>query len=139
MVLFGEQMLWRCMTGFSVNGAADGDTTFNEVCQDNGRVTEEHKCKPVDWCKNHDCGEGNKCVARKLSYVCQCKKGQKQAVNKDGQKTCVEIDECQTKGGEGKCKPGKCLDLTNGYECDCPEGYEKIKIEARSGATRGRC
>ena len=54
--------------------------------------------------------------------------GYEAAIGKNGLKTCLDIDECDTFNGNALCTGnGKCKDRVLGYECECDSGYESTQ------------
>merc|ERR1719428_379199 len=124
-ITFGMKQEFACSGGFSLDGSVDGGTEYEETCEANGKLTEDNKCKDIDWCEISECGENGKCVDGDSDYTCDCNEGFKNTLTEAGLDTCVQIDECDTQGGEGKCtENGACHDETLKYKCECDEGYK---------------
>merc|ERR1719487_735185 len=58
-------------------------------------------------------------------YSCSCNSGFEERVDEqNGEKICGNIDDCP----EGACgEHGTCIDLVQGYTCECSLGYEIIE------------
>ena len=126
LVTFNMKQQFACAGGFSLDGKVDGGTEFEETCQANGKLTKDHGCKDIDWCEISECGENGKCVDGANGYTCDCDEGFKNILTDTGLDTCVQIDECDTQGGEGKCTDnGDCVDETLKYKCVCDDGYKR--------------
>eukprot|EP00746_Dinoflagellata_sp_MGD_P162459 gnl/MRDRNA2_/MRDRNA2_90034_c0_seq1.p1 gnl/MRDRNA2_/MRDRNA2_90034_c0~~gnl/MRDRNA2_/MRDRNA2_90034_c0_seq1.p1 ORF type:complete len:2893 (+),score=610.94 gnl/MRDRNA2_/MRDRNA2_90034_c0_seq1:209-8680(+) len=125
VITFEMKLGFACAAGFSLDGTVNGNTEFEETCEADGKLTAEFKCKDIDWCELSECGENGKCIDGAAGYTCDCDEGFKSTLTDTGLETCVQIDECDTMGGEGLCtENGKCVDETLKYKCECDEGYK---------------
>ena len=55
--------------------------------------------------------------------------GYEAAIGKNGLKTCLNIDECDTLDGNASRTEGKCKDQVLGYKCECDSVYESTQNE----------
>jgi hypothetical protein len=130
VITFGMTQIFACAGGFSLDGSVEGNTEFEESCEADGKLTSEFKCKDIDWCEISECGDNGKCIDGDFGYKCECDPGYESTLTDMGMETCVEIDECDTMGGEGKCtENGKCVDEIEKYKCECDEGYKNEEDE----------
>jgi CUB/sushi domain-containing protein len=130
---FGHPQTFSCILGFSLDGAPDGDTQFEEECMADGSLSEAQRCKDVDYCANHRCTSDGKCVDGLLGYNCDCNEGFRVELVDGATETCTQIDECVELNGHDNCQGedmwGTCDDDTSTYKCSCKDGYEMVKTD----------
>eukprot|EP00928_Gymnodinium_smaydae_P036844 TRINITY_DN25697_c0_g2_i1.p1 TRINITY_DN25697_c0_g2~~TRINITY_DN25697_c0_g2_i1.p1 ORF type:complete len:4096 (+),score=634.51 TRINITY_DN25697_c0_g2_i1:84-12290(+) len=134
--VFMDEVQFTCRSGFSTDGTPNGASAFVKTCQADGFLSEDTTCKDIDWCLLSQCGDHGSCVDGELSYTCTCNAGYK-AVAADGAfETCVQIDECDTQGGNDLCsggvdgaQVGVCKDGLSKYACECGSGYDNSPFE----------
>lgn len=84
----------------------------------------------VDPCHGHLCYNGATCVPDGTDYTCDCAQGY------EGQFCSANVDDCV-----GKCGVNgsfyDCVDLLNGYLCDCPSDMTFYNGECVCGLGRG--
>lgn len=66
------------------------------------------------------------------SLTMECEDGQ----NCTASHQAPQINECESFGDQA-CINGQCIDLEEGYTCECPKGY-KLKVEEVSAGSAGR-
>merc|ERR1712062_328761 len=104
--------------------------SFEETCMASGHLSSNTTCLDIDWCEGNVCGNGD-CVDGLMNYTCNCKPGFANVPTADGLDSCVDIDECATQGGTGRCTTnGVCNDKLLGYTRTCNEGYDNSEDDA---------
>nr|XP_040220896.2 fibrillin-2 isoform X3 [Anopheles coluzzii] len=81
---------------------------------------DDRTCDFVDECELNNGGCSHGCHYEYGVVSCSCPKGFQ--LDSEHQKTCVDVDECASRGNGG-CSH-ECVNSPGSYECRCPDGYE---------------
>ncbi|XP_017128935.1 very low-density lipoprotein receptor isoform X2 [Drosophila elegans] len=92
--------------------------------------------EPAGKCSINECSKGNggcmhQCVDMEVGFRCECHDGYKLAADN---RTCVDIDECET---QGVCSQ-RCVNEIGAFKCECEAGYMRVlKNHTRCKASEG--
>jgi len=136
-----------CQAGYTLDGEAWGDSTYNVDCQSHGQFSTMHECLPVvcgtaTSTTAATAGEGSFHYGQKAEWTCN--EGYTTSGASNGRTTFQK--ECQASGSFGTASPADCEDINfcndnpcgangictdsgagvtgPGYSCECYEGYE---------------
>jgi len=131
--ILDHEQVYMCIDGYSLDGTPEGEVEFTETCLNTGEMSEEHVCEDIDWCLINQCGDNGQCKDDLLTYRCECEPGFKLDLLDGASETCIQIEECDTLGGNDNCAGqddwGSCVDETSTYSCSCHDGYENPEKE----------
>jgi hypothetical protein len=152
---YGQYVTYKCKGGHYANRGDDKAWFKNPIMEFKGQCDETGVPSPLGSCKDlNECDDttlcksltnpsiGGKCVNNPTptgatpplskGYTCECdtaKGFKKDVVKADsspylGGDACRNVDDCPPDA----CSPGgKCIDMLNGFKCECPEGYNNVK------------
>jgi len=148
-IRFQQQASYECIEGHTINGKANGLTTFSVTCTDEGIATEPKTCQPVVCPKLPTVkfatlqANGTFTFGQEATYTCI--PGYALSISDDfthpktsftssctasgafhGLHICVNIDDC----AGHSCGPhGTCVDGIQKYTCACEEGFETTVLD----------
>jgi hypothetical protein len=130
--VFGDDALFRCKAGYSINSKLVGQVSFSTACLASGEFDSHIGCSNMDDCETSECGTHGKCEDAKAptgehikDYKCVCESGFEEIIKPEGTRTCENKNDCPISA----CSPGSCEDLVNDYKCHCPVGFHEAANE----------
>jgi Notch-like protein len=126
-----------CAEDMYIDNVAGHTYSVGRLCTCTNAWTGDNCNEQVLFCDNNPCKHGNECHNLLGTYRCgekqdngdyHCIEGTEGSDQQD--LTCsVNVNECETMGGESNCHEGSqiagfggtCVDKINGYECDCSD------------------
>uniref|UniRef100_A0A915PT69 EGF-like domain-containing protein n=1 Tax=Setaria digitata TaxID=48799 RepID=A0A915PT69_9BILA len=78
-------------------------------------------CVDIDECERHldDCDLTSRCTNKVGGFMCFCETGYRMST----EHVCVDIDECQERGGRPCNQYATCTNMPGSYQCQCNLGY----------------
>ena len=104
-----------CLSGPCENGATcqqDDLDPSNFTCECAPGWTGVTCSTNIDECADEPCANNATCVDLIADFNCVCADGF------TGDRCRIDINDC----ADEPCENGECVDLVNGYRCDCDEG-----------------